>query len=775
MPLPVNARDEAGEIKFWMTRIKSRLESEDYVEWDKVKKDAKDFYKGKLISDEFRKEWGGDTVELNMWRRTLIYFVDALFAQNPNFVVRPRPGRTDDRTLAAAASLEDFLRYVWSEMDMDEEARRVLKDAYFGNIAVAKWDWDKTRELPRMRWMAGRLVVDPEAHGALNRANWAVEEVSMTVLRILQDESFSLEKRKAYSDRIGITVADIGSKMFDKQKKVYYVHTREGCNPIASLEVIDGGDSYGSKNKLIIFVEDWDQYLFQTDDPFPWLDSDEFPFALLRLDETPGEFIGTPIWQMLQSMINALNWLMSYHLTDMKKKATDLIGVNKNIIKNPLGLVTKSHMEIVECDGDPKMAVAPLNIGKGDQTSLQGAAQVMEWLDRLAGTSEIVRGEATGRKTAEEARYLQENSSLVLKGPGMALDGFLESCVRLLGLSSLHYIPAYSRSVGPDGQIMTKAKQETIDPASGQPVQNVVDQPVAPEEAESLGAVKWADDQGNDYGMRMPDTQASMGPMGLTMTHPSPGKTLRRGVDYFVGPDAALNWPEMPLEDIKRDLMLTFEAGSTRAGWRADQQQAAQALLETFGPIYQQVGFPDQLYELLLTIAKSSPLPDTNRLVPPRAQFVAAFNGMMQAQTAAAQSAAAPPPAPPPDPTKQQEVALKQQEFGHRSQIDERKMTLEERKANAEAAPVEEKSKALDSIHEGMSRHLETMEASAKSGSDAVAVMVSGLSDVTTSLTKAAGEIANAAGVMADKACEGPKKITVNRDSAGKIISAVVK
>lgn len=647
-------RDIAGEIKFWLGRIKARLDSEDYKEWSQTKTDAKNYYKGKLISDKDAADWGGDTVELNMWRRTLIYFVDALFSQNPNFVVRPRPGRDDDQTLAGAAAVEDFIRYLWTEMDVDDEARRTLKDAYIGNVAVAKWDWDAGRSLPRVRWMAGVLVVDPEAHGALNRAKWVAEEVSMTVLNILQDESFPLERRQAYAARLGITTADLGSKVFEKQKKVYHVHTREGCNPVASLDVLGGGKAYGSKNKLFTVVEDWDELLNEADDPYPWLDSDEFPFALLRIDELPGEFIGSPIWQLLHSMVNALNWLMSYHLTDMKKKATDLIGVNKNIIKNPAQLTTRSHMEVVECDGDPKMAVAPLNIGKGDMTSLQGAQAVMEWLDRIAGTSEIVRGEASTRKTAEEARYLQENSSLVLKGPGLAFDSFLESCVRLLGLSSLFYIPAFSSTVGPDGQVMTKAKgvvqQPSVDPASGQqvmqPVEVLQDQPVPPEEAQSLGAVKWADDFGNDFGMRLPDTQASMGPMGPVLQHPSPGKVLRKGVDFFVGPNSASAWPQMPLEDVKRDMLLTFEAGSTRAGWRLDQQQAAKALLDVLGPLYQQAGFADQLYELILLMAKSSPLPDTHRLVPPRAVFVQTFQAMMQAQQMAAQQQpASKPPA----------------------------------------------------------------------------------------------------------------------------------
>lgn len=680
MVSPSPVRDESLEINLWKHRIRSRLESTDYVEWEKAKSSAKEFYAGRLADKGFVDEWQGDVVELNMWRRILVYFVDALYSNNPNFVTRPRQGVKSSQALKNASAVEAQIKYVWDETEMDDETRRTLKDAYFGNVSGAKWVWDQERELPTLRWIVGKIIVDPEAHGSLNRANWVAEECTMSVMRILQDGSIPVEKRQRYAQQLGIDPSSAVPAMLDRQKKVYYVISREGANPVSELEVFTGQKR--PKKKLLVFVEDSFEYLYEAEDPYPWLNDDEYPIALLRIDEQPGEFIGSPMWSMLQSMISSLNWLMSYHLTDMRKKATDLIGVNKNIIKNPKSLGSKAHMDIVECDGDPRVATAPLDIGKTRQgTTLESANAVMTWLDRLAGTSEIVRGESSGRKTAEEARYLQQNSSLILKGPGVSLDKFIGTCVRYLGLSSLHYLPQFSRFIGVDGSIMTRVVQQGIDPMSGQPVQQIVEAPVDPSEAKGLGAVEFKDDFGKSYGFRDRGTQVSMGPMGPVFQHQQAGKVVKRGVDRL-GDDVAVNWPTGPLEEIKRDLVFTFEAGSTRAEWRYDQQQAAFALLQTLGPIYQQAGFADQLYELLLVITKSSPLPDTDRLIPDREQFVSTFMGMMQAQQQAQQMQAAAQQQPAQE--KQSDDSLKKEELAMKYELEHRRLDIEEKKVKQE-------------------------------------------------------------------------------------------
>lgn len=678
-------RDIHAEVVFWRQRVKNRKEQEDYKEWEHLRKEAKNYYAGKLLDESDIKAWqdladGGYVVQNNMWRRIQSFFVDAIFSAQPNIAVRPTEGRQSDQTLKNASTVENWLRYVWRETKQRKETKRVLKDGWSSNIAAAKVDYDRARGLFRMRWLPHPLIVDPECHGDLSRAMWIAEEVTLPALRILQDETFPVETRKKLAEKWQGGISRSPAQGMEAQKTLWYVYSREGTNPLGILDELTGQAApvKGAKKKLIVVTDDLDEFLYEEDDPCPYLDEDEYPVAILCLDEQPGEWFGSPTWKMLKSLIDSINWLVSFYVTDMKKKATDIILVNKAIYKGQVSdLTSASHMSAFLVDGDPNQASARLNIGKGDMTTIQGAEALHEWLARISGFNEVAQGESSGRKTAEEARYLQQNTSLVTKGSNQALDDFIEECARLIGLASLYYIPQFSWAIGPDGTVMTQAVQAVpvmdpmgmpaADPQTGQPVEQMqaVLVPVDPEKAKEVGAVRFmqhadgsimtADElmpDAADLGMRMPETTWTMTPDALDVDgnvipgvpmfqHAEAGKVLRRGIDFFLGAEQAMNWPVAPLEDVKRDLMFSFEAGSTRADFRYDQQQAAIMALNLLGPIYQQTGAFDQLYELLVTITKALPLANTERLVPPRDQFLqnmqAAFMAAQQAQAMGAQ------------------------------------------------------------------------------------------------------------------------------------------
>jgi len=680
-------QDERAEVAFWRGRIERRKQQKDFTEWESIKKQAREFYKGNLLEQADRADWGGDTVELNMWRRIYSFFVDAVFSTNPNISVRPAVGRSDERTLAAASSVQSFLEYVWREKKQKQECKRALKDAWFGNISSAKMDFDSARGLWAFRWMPGLLIVDEQCHGDLSRAMWIAEEISMPIIRILRDDTFPRERRARLAERWGSSVSRLGDGGLDSSKKLYYVYTREGSNPPGVINELLGGGSLGGNRpeagetalkKLMVICEDFDEFLYEADNPCPYLDEDEYPVSIIHIEELPGDWYGSPPWKALQAMINALNWLMTYHIQDMKKKATDIILVNKQIVKNPNKLVSDAHMTIEPVDGDPNAASARLNIGKGDMTALASAEQIMNWLDRISGFNEISRGESTGRKTAEEARYLQQNSSLVSKGPTQALDQFIEEVLRQIALASIYYIPQWSRKIGPDGSVVTSQVQDVQNPLTG-----AVDQVpgnVDPDEARSLGAEVITGFE--QYGLKMPGTEISADPItGIpSFSHPNAGITIRRGTDFFCGPGVASGWPTQKLDDVKRDLLMSFESGSTRADFRYDQQQAAMGAMQLLGGIYTQNGFGEQMYELILSYTRSLPLSGTDKLVPPREMFVQAIR-----QAAMAQQQPPPPPPdpgpPPVDPIAMQEVQLKGQELQAKMAIDERRMSLEERTA----------------------------------------------------------------------------------------------
>ena len=706
---PKKPRDTLTEVVFLKKRIEARKTAEDFVEWDKLRKDAKKFYKGDLLDESDVKSWEGDEgggviVQVNMWRRILSFMVDAVFSMTPNIVTRSREGRQTDEMLASASSVEAMLKYVWDEMKQQPEVRRVLKDAWFGNIAAAKITYDKKRGLFGGRWCPGMLVVDAECHGDLRRAMWAAEEMSLPALQILRDETFPREKRAKLAEKWqGLANRTDGETL----KKIWYVYTREGANPWSILSDLlgeEGEEEEATKKKLLVICEDFDDYLLEAPDPCPYLDEDEIPYPILVLDEMPGELYGSPFWKMLKGLIDAINWLLTFFTTSMKKQATNITLVNKNIFKGRLSEFTgASNAEALFCDGDPSQATARVDLGKGDLSSLTAAEGLHDWLAKISGFNEVAQGESTGRKTAEEARYLQQNTSLVTKGASQSLDAFIEEWLRMLALATIYYIPQFSWVIGPDGQVMTGQVQDVpqgVDPATGQPVmgKGVVPVPVAPEMAQEVGAKAW-----DDGSVRMPDTQVettepSVDELGQPVagvpmfTHERAGEVLRKGVDFFIGQEKAMAWPTGKLEDVKRDLDFSFEAGSTRADFRNDQQQAATMALQVLGPMLQQAGGFEQMYEFMVAITKSLPLSNTDRLIMPRAQFIQGMGAAMQAAQMANQPPAeAPEGPPPPNPAEEAKVKgdqeLKKYEIDTKAAIEREKIeaACEQREAGGKA------------------------------------------------------------------------------------------
>jgi hypothetical protein len=669
--MPTSHKDDQPLVRFWRKRVERRKSLEDFTEHKKYKDEAKKYGKGDLLDDDDIKSWkptnddSGVIVQVNMWRRIRGYFVDAVFSANPNLAFAPKEGRSTPETLKNAASVKAMVKHIWDECKQQSEARRALKDGWNGNVSSVKLDIDRARELPRTRWCPYALIVDPECHGDMSRAMWVAEEMRLPAARILQDDTFPEDVRlRLYEKWKGhLQKMDEGGGM-EQPRTLYYIYSREGVDPLAQIKALAGEPVDQSERKVLLVVcEGFDEFLLVAPDPCPYLDEDEYPFPTLVLDEEPGEWFGSPQWKMLKGLVDAINWLVSFHCTIMKKKAQTVVLTNKAIWKGGADKLTAAAaMEAFEVDGDPKMAATKLDLGSGDIGQMQGAEMLHEWLARISGFNEVAQGQSTGRKTATEADYLQKNTSLTTKGSNISFDSFLNEMASQIARSALYYIPQFSRVIGPDGMVMTQQVQQVpveVPPEAAQPgapppdpsqPPQVVMQPQAmpvpapPEEAAQLGAVPFVL-EGVDYGLRMPDTEVTTTPEGIgpngevipgvpQFVNPRAGETLRRGVDYFCGPEVAMGWPVQPLEDVKRDLLLTFEAGSTRADFRYDQQQAAVMALNLLGPIYQQTGSLDALYELLVVITQSLPLANTDRMIPPREQFI----GGMKAAMASAQA-----------------------------------------------------------------------------------------------------------------------------------------
>lgn len=705
------ATDEAL-VRWWRKRIETRKSQEDFKDWEKFKAEAKKFAKGDLLDDSDIRSWRETSedaiiVQINLWARIYYYYLDAVFSNSPNLAFRPKMGRSNEQTLRNASSVEAMVKYVWEECRQQAEARRVLSEAYTANVAAAKIDYDRARGLFRGRWVAGNLIVDPECHGDLSRAQWVAEEMRMPLVRILKDENLAPEKRRRLYERWRGQLDRPESGGLDQQKTCYYVYTREGVDPLSGVRALVGeGQADVPQKVLFAIVEGFDDFLFSVPDPCPWLDEDEVPYPVLMLRERPGDWYAPPPWKIVKGLCEAINWLVSFHVASAKKKATNVILTNKAIWKDGDNkLAGSSHMEVHAVDGDPNKAFARIDLGANDAGQLQSAEALLQWLERISGFNEVARGEASGRKTATEAEALERNTSLVTKGDTLSFDTFLNEMVRQVALATLYYVPAFSRVIGPDGSVMTQQMVDVpvpgpVDPMTGMQQMATERRPmpiqVPPEEAQELGAVPY-EMEGADMGLRMPGAISQMGdplvaedgsivPGAPVFQHPEAGKVLKRGVDHFCGVEVAGDWPEQSLEDVKRDLMFTIEAGSTRAEYRRQQQSAAMGALQLLGGLYQQVGGFDALYELIMAYTQSLPFDNNEHYIPPRDVFVGGMQAVIQAQQQAAQAAQAAEAGPAPegeagmmDPAKEREMDMKQAEMMRRGDMDERRMAMDMR------------------------------------------------------------------------------------------------
>jgi hypothetical protein len=654
--MPGEERDEQQEVALWKSWIKRRQNAEDFTEWKKCVDEAKKFYKGDTSDDPETNNWQGPTVKVNLWRRIQTYFVDAIFSAYPNLSVRPAQGRENPETLGAASAVEAMVMYSYRETKMRAELKRVLTRAWSDGISQAKVDLDPNRGIFRLRWTPGLFLVDGQAHGDLSRGMWTAEEVKVSRMAVLRDKMFPLAKRKALAGAFAAKTGGEGAQGYDSETTLWYVYSRAGTNPMAALETLTGGDDDAEQVEpddlgkvCFVICDEYDGFLYEAGDPCPWLDEDEYPYPVLKIDDVPGEWYPSPVWKMLSSLISAINWLLSFHIASMKRTASSFVLYNKTIVKNMPDIANAAHMSAHGVEGPPAQAASILDLGRSDMSMLQGAEMIQGWLDQLSGYNEVARGESSGRKTAEEARYLQSNTSLVVKGPSQSFDDFMEESFRQIGLASVYYIPAFSWSIGPGGEIMTQAMQEVppqpqgMDPMTGQPImsppsQTLVPVPVTPEEAAQVGAVDM-----EQYGYRLPDTQVleadpTVDPLtGMLVQpppqfqHPQAGKVVRKGVDYFLGVETAAKWPKQKFEDIKRDLLFSFEAGSTRASFRQDQQTAATNALNLMGPILEKAGAFGEIHELLSDISNSLPLANPDRRIPTRENFVGAMQAAQQA------------------------------------------------------------------------------------------------------------------------------------------------
>ena len=570
----------------WWEYISRQLNGKASVDQASWKKKAVNWYTNKeQLTNRELTDWDGDVVRGNLFQRDVDIIADSIWAQTPRFsVVSTLP---DPKFQRAAAAVETLARRSWEETRVNFEVETCFREAIFGNIAFIKLDYDKFRQLPSLKWVEGKIAIDPLGHGDIRRAKWIAEILERPLVDFMHDNSIPKGKR---DEVLQVLASRSRDEKIDLEQtiKVAYIWSKVGTKPWKTV----------TGRKLIVLTDVIEDVLLEDEWPWPFLDPDEFPIYMLRLKYLPGQLEGVTIFQLLEPLLKHYNWAASFSLADAKKAVQRKIIVSDRL-EDPQKLESGKHMEILKSSGDPSQSIHVQDFGDGSNIVYQTLQFCKQMHDDQSGITNIVRGQSPGdRTTAEEARLLNRNSSILFQGVAKKLDDFLNEITHAYILSLLYYVPQWSRIVDMFGNVAVRSYSEVpiMDPMSGQISSQLqaVETPINPAEVKGLP----------DHSER------------------DPGYIIRPGVDAWVGVDHAIHWMEYDIEQLKRDFSFSVEAGSARAEHAMEEQRNTLTMLQSLGPIYLQFQCFEQYYELVKKFINSFRMRDNHRLIPPMEKFL---------------------------------------------------------------------------------------------------------------------------------------------------------
>lgn len=531
---------------------------------------SKAWYKGaeELFKKEFA-EWKGELVRGNLWQRDYDILHDSLWADDPRFSVTAEMDGFD----AACASVEGMAMRAWQETTCFDDMDTAFGQALHENIAWVALDYDRHRQLPRIRWVDSFVAVDPMCKGMIKRAQWISEMMDRPLMDVYTDAAIPEPMRekilKAYTER---------AEKYDPEcvVKMAYVWSKRGPEPWAPKKL--------SGRKLIVICDKLDEPVLVEEWPWPFLDQDQFPLYMLRIKKVAGELEGITLFELFESLFRHYNWAVTFNLMTAKREAQKKILMNENAIRDKTEqdkVLSGRHLELIKGTGNMEEALHVVDFGNGSDLVYKTAEFSKQVHDEQSGITDVQRGMPIGgRATAEEVRSVKSNGAITFQGIAKVLDQFSNQVIHDFVLAVCYYVPAWSRIVGMDGQLWTKVK----DLETGQ----LIDMLVGTEELESIGEFI-----------------------------PTPGNIVRAGVDAYLGPEMAYHWPDYEVEQLKRDFSFKVEAGSSRADAMIDEQRNTLAMLTTLGQPYLQMGMVPQYFELVKRFLLSFRPKSVYKLLPP--------------------------------------------------------------------------------------------------------------------------------------------------------------
>jgi hypothetical protein len=577
----------------WIAMVEDRLDSPEQTQMKEDGKKSREWYQNKgQYDDKNDWVWKGDLVRGNLWYRDVNTMAAAVLAHDPRISVLST--LRDPIFQRASAAIEALATRIAGETRLFKELEAAYLTAKHDNLAFVRMHWDAFRQIPTYRWCEGQVVMDDLGHGMTNRARWIAEVIERPLSEVLQDIALPLEKRQKLRKKLMSN--SLHEKIdYERLVKLYYIWSKTGSTPWIK----------STGRKLIIICDAMQDDPMLVDEwPWPFLDADEFPIDVLRLDWIPGQFQGVTPFRVAEPLLKQYNWLSSFLQSSIRREVTKKV-LYDDTVDDPSKLTSGKYLELIKVEANDGLDnhVKVLDFtGSGAGDALQALELVKAQHDEQTGVTDIVRGQALGgRTTAEETRTLSRNASMVFQREGKIVDDFVNEVVRKFCMALLYYIPQWSRVVS------------DTDPLTGVPIVDITGI-----RHNTLITKTW-DALAGWITVKVDDEEAS----ALTDPdiHPS-GYVARAGTDAWIGDDHAEAWLVYDEEQLRRDFSFRIEAGSSRAEHSVTEQRNTMTMLQVLGPVYQQFGLFEQYYELIRMFILAFRLPDPHRLIPPMEQFV---------------------------------------------------------------------------------------------------------------------------------------------------------
>jgi hypothetical protein len=437
----------AGE--FWHSRFDRALRfRQNHWNGDKAWKKFLNLYKGNHWqaqtenSDEIDSDNVRDRITVNITGSTVLNLVPFLIRQRPQFMIQPRkPVDT-----VSAALQETILNYVWKEMNMQPQARKIALDSVIIGHGIGKTGFnleideslDKNvdtieyrdyirREEPFVQRVSPFLFVfDPEApEQNLESARWCAEIFFKPLQDIITNDRYSPSVRRKIKNG-DVSPGTVSSVMKEADSEDLTFQEDQDSGDLTRIVCFELWDK--RSRKYYVFAHGVHEPLIERDWPFEYLEG--FPYEMYDFIPVPEEpyALGLPSWiEDQQYELNRTRTSMFQHRRRFNRKYTALEGMIEDgeLTKLEEGedgtvVVVKEHNAVLPIQ-DAKLS--------GDQYQIEQV--IKQDIRELTGSDELARGgNLPSRTTATEIQTRSRLLGLKLEDRVEGWDTFIEKVGR---------------------------------------------------------------------------------------------------------------------------------------------------------------------------------------------------------------------------------------------------------------------------------------------------------------------------------------------------------